>query len=1633
MAFTNIVTGTVSSELISSGVQNVYSGGIAVSCAIINGGWQYLFDGGVASYTEVDPSGRQIVSSGGTAFYTLINYNGAQLVEGAASGAIITSGGYQGVGGTADTVIISSGGMQFIQSHGIANSTLISSGGSQFINSAGSAINTNISGGNQIIGSGGVAVLTALSNNGQQNIYAGGTANSTLISSGAAQHVSGTANSTIVYSGGLQLVEYGGTANFTAVSSGGNQSIISGGTASSSLIDFCGNQMVESGGTANYTAIASGGAQNIQSQGVANATIISSGGTQTVSAGGTANNTYNYGRQEILSGGVASNAVVGSGGDMYIFSGGNFSGSIIIDGGHVTVDHPGDFNPSAVNIKLANAQANDAIMTIQANVDNVNGTLLAVDVSNAKTGLYILSYGTNLTGMNGATFAVKDGAQTVTLRVGSSYTFGDGDKLALGFTDGVTDKVTASFSVKGEVLDLTAPTVPTGLQATLTGNTLGLTWNDSTDAGGIKQYELWGDEYSDFSSPLSNGYHKFVSETKDAIPNMEAGVYYMKIRAQDNAGNWSGWSTSVSTTVFGTLAVNSTAKGYVGSTDFYKLTLDKTGILNLSLTGLTANADLALLTATGTVLKTSANIGNSNETINGVMLTAGNYYVKVGPSGKIDTDYMLGNTFNALPTDTAANDYMTAKDINAGVDNWVGFGDAADFYKLTMTNAGTLALGITGLTGDADLSLLNSSGTLIKSNVKAGTASEGMSDVGLLAGTYYVKVAAAAGVNDAGYTLIHLEKYTPVDTAANTWQTAKDINAGVDNWVGFGDAADFYKLTLSGAGALTLGLTGLTGDADLSLLNSSGIVLKSNIKTGIASEGISGFALQAGTYYVKVAAAAGVNDANYILSSSVGDNTPPGAPAGLTMTYTGATVEFDWNDSTDPSGIKQYEVMADEYADFSSPQGYHNTVTESKDSVAMSEQAGSFFGKVRVQDNTGNWSVWSSTAYLTVIGTLAVNSSAKDSVGSTDVYKLTLDNAGILNLSLTGLSGNADLSLCNAAGTVLKTSANTGTNPEAINNVTLLAGTYYVKVIPSGKIGTDYTVSNTFKAFPVDTAANDYMTAKDINAGVDNWVGFGDAADFYKLTMTNAGTLSVGITGLTGNADLSLLSSTGTVLKSNIKTGTESEGISGIALLAGTYYVKVAAATGVNDANYTLTHLEKCCPTDTGANTWQTAKNIDDGVDNWVGFGDAADFYKLTMTNAGTMTLGLTGLTGNADLSLLSSTGTVLKSNFKTGTDSEGISGIALLAGTYYVKVAAATGVNDATYTLTHLEKCCPTDTGANTWQTAKNIDDGVDNWVGFGDAADFYKLTMTNAGTLSVGITGLTGDADLSLLNSAGTVLKSNFKTGTASEGISDIALLAGTYYVKVAAATGVNDAGYTLTHLEKYTPADTGANTWQTAKNIDDGVDNWVGFGDAADFYKLIMTNAGALSVGITGLTGNADLSLLNSAGTVLKSNIKAGTDSEGISDIALLAGTYYVKVAAATGVNDASYTLINLINYFPGDTYDKAGNTSATAKLVDGPTQTGWVGLGDSDDLYKFTFDVSAQGTIRLYGLNGGNADLTLYNSNGTLLKKSSNLGILEDTVTSTLSAGTYYAKVNAVSGSSIDYKLDFTKNNLGMLAS
>jgi len=88
-----------------------------------------------------------------------------------------------------------------------------------------------------------------------------------------------------------------------------------------------------------------------------------------------------------------------------------------------------------------------------------------------------------------------------------------------------------------------------------------------------------------------------------------------------------------------------------------------------------------------------------------------------------------------------------------------------------------------------------------------------------------------------------------------------------------------------------------------------------------------------------------------------------------------------------------------------------------------------------------------------------------------DYYKFTVASGGSLNLSMTELRANADLALLNSAGTVLQSSANTGTTSESITR-TLTAGTYYVRT--TGSSDTTYTLAMTYT--PTAGAEGDLVT-----------------------------------------------------------------------------------------------------------------------------------------------------------------------------------------------------------------------------------------------------------------------------------------------------------------------------------------------------------------------------------------------------------------------------------------------------------------------------------------------------------------------------------------------------------------------------
>ncbi|WP_335167555.1 pre-peptidase C-terminal domain-containing protein, partial [Nostoc sp.] len=98
-------------------------------------------------------------------------------------------------------------------------------------------------------------------------------------------------------------------------------------------------------------------------------------------------------------------------------------------------------------------------------------------------------------------------------------------------------------------------------------------------------------------------------------------------------------------------------------------------------------------------------------------------------------------------------------------------------------------------------------------------------------------------------------------------------------------------------------------------------------------------------------------------------------------------------------------------------------------------------------------------------------------------------------------------------------------------------------------------------------------------------------------------------------------------------------------------------------------------------------------------------------------------------------------------------------------------------------------DYAGNTLQAAKSINIGAlatyQDFVGTADTNDYYKFTIFSKSSINASLSNLSADANLQLLNSAGTVIGSSNNPGSASEEIYR-SLDAGTYYIRAYQASG-------------------------------------------------------------------------------------------------------------------------------------------------------------------------------------------------------------------------------------------------------
>jgi hypothetical protein len=344
----------------------------------------------------------------------------------------------------------------------------------------------------------------------------------------------------------------------------------------------------------------------------------------------------------------------------------------------------------------------------------------------------------------------------------------------------------------------------------------------------------------------------------------------------------------------GTLTGTQTFTDSVGSTDtsdIYRFSLGATSNFNLSLTGMSNDADVRLIRDannngiidTGEVIASSTRGSNSDESINRSSLAAGTYFAEVYRfSG--DTNYTLrlstASPSNLLPTETNVGTLSGTQTFSDSVNST----DTADTYRFSLGATSNFNLSLTGLSNDADVRLIRDAnnngiidaGEVIASSTRGSNSDESINNSSLAAGTYFAQVYQFSG--DTNYTLrlstSSPSNLLPTETNVGTLSGTQTFS----DFVGSTDTVDTYRFSLGGTSNFNLSLTGLStvspNDADVRLIqdvNNDGIIQDTEVIASSArgvgqNESINFSGLAAGTYFVQVYQYSG--DTSYNLSLS---------------------------------------------------------------------------------------------------------------------------------------------------------------------------------------------------------------------------------------------------------------------------------------------------------------------------------------------------------------------------------------------------------------------------------------------------------------------------------------------------------------------------------------------------------------------------------------------------------------------------------------------------------------------------------------------------------------------------------------------------------------------------------------------
>ena len=463
-------------------------------------------------------------------------------------------------------------------------------------------------------------------------------------------------------------------------------------------------------------------------------------------------------------------------------------------------------------------------------------------------------------------------------------------------------------------------------------------------------------------------------------------------------------------------------------------------------------------------------------------------------------------------------------------------------------------------------------------------------------------------------------------------------------------------------------------------------------------------------------------------------------------------------------------------------------------------------------------------------------------------------------------------------------------------------------------------------------------------------------------------------------------------------------------------------------------------PQDNAGNNLFTARNIgipgsnDRIYQDYVGGSDGNDYYRFVLPQTQNFRASLAGLSADADIEVLDLLGQRVRGqqgiSQNGGTASESINLDGLGAGIYHIRVYPFSGNTDYTLSVrAENRQPAPPDFAGNNLFSSRNIGFlGLTNqiyrdWVGSADGNDYYRFLTTSSTNFRLNLDGLSGDADVELLNQFGSVIRRSMRGGNNSESISVDGLDAGIYHVRVYPYGGA-DTYYNLRLRAEAPPPDYAGNNLLLARNIgslsyeNQIYTDWVGSADRDDYYRFVNTSRTGFQLTVSGLSADADVELLNQWGQVISQSNRGGSNSETINVGSLDAGIYHIRVYRY-GNADTSYNLS--LQSEPGSTLASSRNIS-TLRHLQTVSYADSVGSSDMNDYYRFNLAGQSNLRLNLSGLNA-DADIELIGENGQVLRRSILGGNASETIFwDGLGAGNYYARVYQYQGNT-NYNLSF----------